>query len=66
MIACPQAGAAAFAPHGGALKDLVDLIGGIGRAEARSSPHIVGLLVRRLVAFAHWPPRGDAARGAES
>jgi DNA-binding NarL/FixJ family response regulator len=52
IIACAEAGAVAYVPRDGSLRDLIDAIHGVVRGEAQSSPRIVGSLLRRLAALA--------------
>lgn len=52
VIACAEAGAAAYVPRDGSLRDLIDAIRGAAQGEARSTPRVVGSLLQRLAALA--------------
>jgi DNA-binding NarL/FixJ family response regulator len=52
VIACAEAGAVAYVPREGSVRDLVVAVRGVARGEAQSSPHIVGSLLRRLAVLA--------------
>jgi DNA-binding NarL/FixJ family response regulator len=60
VIACAEAGAAAYVPRDGSLRDLLDAVRGIARGEVRCSPRIAGSLIQRLAALAAERPGARA------
>ncbi|CAN5632041.1 N/A [soil metagenome] len=62
VIACAEAGVAAYVSRDGRLDDLVQAIRGATRGEMVASPRIAGALVRRVAALAaERPPLPDVA-----
>jgi DNA-binding NarL/FixJ family response regulator len=52
VIACAEAGAIAYVPRTGSIRDLIEAIRGASRGEARSSPRVVASLLQRLAMLA--------------
>jgi DNA-binding NarL/FixJ family response regulator len=52
LMALAEAGVAAFVTRDDALSDLVEVLGGVRRGEARCSPRTAGMLLRRVTALA--------------
>jgi two-component system nitrate/nitrite response regulator NarL len=62
ILACAEAGVAAYVPREGSLDDLVVTLKGVAVGEVLCSPHIVASLFRRLATLALERPSEEATR----
>jgi DNA-binding NarL/FixJ family response regulator len=61
MMALAEAGVAAFVTRDDALSDLLDVLSGLRRGEARCSPRTAGMLLRRVASLAAERPAASGA-----